>query len=290
MDEKLEQMKKQYMDVPIPNELNFIVKKALKQKKKSIFKSKWFVGVGAAAMAFVIGINTSPAFAYALSEVPLVGKLVQVLTFREYKIDDGTFKANIEVPAITNLENKSLEHALNQKYLEESKKLYSDFMSDMEDLKQNGGGHMGIDSRYVVKTDNDRILSVGRYVVNTVGSSSTTMKYDTIDKKDQVLITLPSLFKDDRYIKMISDNIKEQMIKQMNDDPDQFYWVAGVPNAVNDYFETISKDQSFYINNEGKLVISFDKYEVAPGFMGVVEFIISTNVLSDVLVSHEYVK
>jgi len=287
MDEKLEQMKKQYIDVPIPNELDFIVKKTIKQRKKGIFEYKWLVGISAAAIAFVIGINASPAFAYALSEVPLVGKLVQVLTFREYKIDDGTFNANIEVPAITNLENKSLEHALNQKYLEESKKLYSDFMADMESLKQSGGGHLGIDSRYVVKTDNDRILSIGRSYVNTVGSSSTTMKYDTIDKKNQVLITLPSLFKDDRYIKMISDNIKEQMKKQMKEDSDKTYWLD-VLNEGN--FELISKDQSFYINNDGKLVISFDKYEVAPGYMGVVEFIIPTNVLSDVLVSHEYIK
>ncbi|MFB8736384.1 hypothetical protein ACEQPO_30285 [Bacillus sp. SL00103] len=36
------------------------------------------------------------------------------------------------------------------------------------------------------------------------------MTYDTIDKKNHVLITLPSLFKDDRYIDVISENIKEQ--------------------------------------------------------------------------------
>ncbi|MCY7487509.1 RsiV family protein [Paenibacillus alvei] len=290
MDKKLEKIIEQYRDVPIPKELDFIVKKTIKQRKKGIFKHEWLVGTGAAAIAFVIGINASPAFAYALSEVPLVGKLVQVLTFREYKIDDGNFTARIEVPALKNLENKSLEHSLNQKYLEESKKLYSDFKKEMESVKQSGGGHLGVDSRYVVKTDNDRILSIGRSYVNTVGSSSTTIKYDTIDKKNQVLITLPSLFIDDRYIKLISDNIKEQMIKQVKDDPDKFYWVAGVPNTVNSYFENISKDQNFYINNDGKLVISFDKYEVAPGFMGVVEFIIPTNVLTDVLVSQEYIK
>ncbi|MDU5177028.1 RsiV family protein, partial [Clostridium sp.] len=41
---------------------------------------------------------------------------------------------------------------------------------------------------------------------------------------------------------------------------------------------------------EGKLVISFDKYEVAPGYMGVVEFVIPTEILSDSLVSNEYIK
>lgn len=32
------------------------------------------------------------------------------------------------------------------------------------------------------------------------------------------------------------------------------------------------------------------KYEVAPGYMGVVEFQIPTEVIKDALVSHEYIK
>lgn len=40
-------------------------------------------------------------------------------------------------------------------------------------MKENGGGHLRVNSGFIVKTDNDRILSVGRYVVNTLGSSST---------------------------------------------------------------------------------------------------------------------
>ena len=161
----------------------------------------------------------------------------------------------------------------------------------MEDMKEKGGGHLGVDSGYVIKTDTDRILSVGRYVVNTVASSSTTFKYDTIDKKNEVLITLPSLFKDDSYVDIISENIKEQMIKRHEADDMMFYWVEGVEEeSLVDLFEKISKEQSFYINSEDKLVISFDKYEVAPGYMGIQEFVIPTEVISEILVSDEYIK
>jgi len=62
-----------------------------------------------------------------------------------------------------------------------------------------------------VKTDTDRILSIGRYVLTVAGSSSTVFKYDTVDKKEGILITLPSLFKDNSYIEIISENIKDQM-------------------------------------------------------------------------------
>lgn len=286
MNEQLEKLKRKYKNTPIPHELDVVVKQALKpRKKRRLNMINSLGGVAAAAMIMITGINTSPTLANALSEVPLVGSLVKVFTFTEYTVAEETIEADIKVPAIANMEHKMLQATLNNKYLEESKKLYDDFTAEMEKLKKNGGGYLGVESDYVIKTDNDRILVVGRYVVNTVGSSSTTFKYDTIDKKNQLLITLPSLFKDDRYISLISDNIKEQMTAQMNADPDKVYWVEGAMS-----FETIAKDQTFFINDEGKLVISFDKYEVAPGYMGVVEFIIPTDVIAHVLVSNEYIK
>jgi hypothetical protein len=291
MNEQLEQLKSKYKSTPIPDELDFVVKRAIKQSKKR--HGGWMkslVGVGAAAIIFVTGINASPTFAKALSDVPLVGSLVKVLTFTEFKVDEETANADIKVPVITNMENKTLEAALNDKYLQESKKFYNDFTAEMAELKKNGGGHTGVESGYEVKTDNDQILSIGRYVVNTVGSSSTTFKYDTIDKKNQLLITLPSLFKDDSYIKRISENIKEQMRQQMKADPDKTYWTVEKDGKNELDIDPIRKDQSFYINNDGKLVISFDKYEVAPGYMGVVEFIIPTDVIADALVSNAYIK
>lgn len=282
MSEQLEPLKRKYKNTPIPDELDFVVKRALKQRKKGrSYLSKSLTGVGAAAILLIAGINASPTLAKALSEMPIVGSLVKVVTFTEFKVAEETIEAEIKVPAISNMENKTLEAALNNKYLEQSKKLYDDFTAEMEDLKKNGGGHLGVESGYVIKTDNDQILVVGRYVVNTVGSSSTTFQYDTVDKKNQLLITLPSLFKDDSYISLISENIKAQMTEQMKADPDKIYW---------DEIDNIDKNQSFYINNEGKLVISFNKYEVAPGYMGVVEFIIPTDVIADVLVSDEYIK
>ena len=81
------------------------------------------------------------------------------------------------------------------------------------------------------------------------------------------------------------------MIKRHEADDMMFYWVEGVEEeGLVDLFEKISKEQSFYINSEGKLVISFDKYEVAPGYMGIQEFVIPTEVISEILVSDEYIK
>ncbi len=297
-EQDLEQLKKEYMNVPIPSELDFVVKRSLQEGRRKMHRKNNFKKIRTVAASLVaavailaVGVNSSAAFAKTLSEVPLVGNVVKVLIFREYIVNEDTFNAEIKVPAIDGLKNKNLENSLNEKYLTENEKLYEEFIAEMKDLKEKGGGHLGVDSGYVVKTDTDRILSVGRYVVNTAASSSTVFKYDTIDKQNEVLITLPSLFKDDSYVEVISANIKEQMRKQHQVDENKIYWVEGVEEeGFVDLFEKISKEQSFYINTDSKLVISFDKYEVAPGYMGVVEFVIPTEILADILAGDEYIK
>lgn len=296
-NKNLEKLKEDYLDTPIPNELDFVVRKAIKQGRNKMKMKKNIKKTVAAAASIAVltvgitaGVNANPVFAENLSKVPVVGGIVKVLKFKEFDVNENGYNANIDVPKIDGLDDKGLENSLNEKYLEENTKLYNQFMTDMEELEKAGGGHMGVDSGYVVKTDNDEILSVGRYVVNTVGSSSTIFKYDTIDKKNQVLITLQSLFKDDSYIEIISKNIKEQMIENNKADENKIYWVEGVQEDGFDLFEAISNTQNFYINEGGNLVISFDKYEVAPGYMGVLEFVIPTEILSDILVGNNYIK
>jgi hypothetical protein len=292
MDKNLEKLKSNYMDIEIPTELDEVVNKALNSHyKKKKTQLKVLMGSGAAAALLMLALNTSPTFAKSLSKIPVLGDVVKVMTFVEYKVDDEKHQAKIKVPAISNLKDKNLEQSLNDKYLSENKQLYQEFMQEVETLKKQGDGQLGVESGYVVKTDNEGILAIGRYVVNTVGSSSTTFKYDTIDKKNQVLLTLPIIFKNQNYLETISENIKDQMKQQMKEDKSKVYWIldAGVENPI-DPFEKITPNQNFYINADNKLVISFDKYEVAPGYMGVLEFIIPTEVLSDDLLGSEYIK
>ena len=48
-------------------------------------------------------------------------------------------------------------------------------------------------------------------------------------------------------------------------------------------FSEITGEENFYISQDGKLTLVFDEYTVAPGYMGVVEFEIPTEVIAGIV-------
>ena len=90
---------------------------------------------------------------------------------------------------------------------------------------------------------------------------------------------MQSLFRDGTdYITPISEFIRADM-KARHGKNDEFFWLE---EPGPDAFEKIREDQKFYINSEGNIVISFEKYEVAPGASGNPEFEIPAEVVADI--------
>ncbi|NCC80900.1 MAG: DUF3298 domain-containing protein [Clostridia bacterium] len=283
---QLKNIKDIYESTEIPGELEFVVKKTIRRHKMKTITKNFVLSAAALMLIFTGSINLNQNIAIAMSNVPVVGSIVHVLNFRFDVIENDNVYAKVEAPVIEGLENKELANALNSKYYEESKALYDEFVEEMGDIIAQDG-HLGVESGYEIITDTEDILSLGRYTVNIVGSSSTEFKYDTIDKKNNILITLPGLFKDDQYVEIISQYIKETMKEKMEEDDGLVYWVN---EEDIEPFENIDANQPFYITPEQKLVISFNKYEVAPGYMGVVKFEIPTEIISHLLVGDMYIK
>lgn len=286
----LEQLKNDYQQIPIPKELDTMIKNTLEQEASERRRQNrlhtWrntALTAAAVAAVFIASINLSPTVATALANVPGLGTLVEVFTFGGYTVEENNFEANIAIPQVSGLD-PAITELLNQKYLAEGQALYDEFKADMDAVKEEfPDAHMGLDYNYEIKTNDDRVFSLSRYVVNTVGSSSTEVRYDTVDKKTQTIVTLPSLFTDGAdYVTLISDHIKAQMRQQMAADESLVYWLDD-EEIPDENFTAIAPDQEFYINPDGQLVICFDKYAVAPGYMGAVQFVIPTDVLAPIL-------
>lgn len=286
-----------------PAPLSRMVEKTIQKDRKN----RWHrtlkrTGIGlVASFSLIILMTAHPAMAKSLQGIPLVGEAFKVISIANI-YDDGSYNSTIETPVIviespsetTPVQEPSSQEAqvveiveeLNSRYKEESQALYEAFMAEVEEIEANGGGHLGVDSGYDILTDDDRFFAVSRYVVNTVASSSTVKSFDTIDKENGWLLTLPSLFKDDAYLDVISQWLKDEMVRQMAEDDQVIYWVEGVnPSFV---FEGIEANQDFYINKDHQLVIAFDKYLVGPGYMGLREFPLPYKLLEPHLVNPDY--
>lgn len=279
---KIDKLKENYNNIKIPARLNDVVNDAINKKSNHKIQTKWLVT--AASICAVVGaININPVFADNLEQIPVIGNLVKIVNFSNYQIKDNGYEASIKVPKIEGLDNKELEYKLNKEFEENGKKLYSQYLEEVKGLKEsNESGHKSAESWYEVKTDNDNILSLVIYEYEAEGSSNTTRRFYNIDKKNQTVLTLEGMFKNDDYINVISENIKQQMAEQMKRDKNKIYWLND-KEARNSNFKSIKKDQGFYINKSGELVICFDKYEVGPGAMGLVEFTIPKDIIKPLM-------
>ncbi|CEJ72963.1 anti-sigma(V) factor RsiV [[Clostridium] sordellii] len=279
---KIDKLKENYNNIKIPARLNDVVNDAINKKSNHKIQTKWLVT--AASICAVVGaININPVFADNLEQIPVIGNLVKIVNFSNYQIKDNGYEASIKVPKIEGLDNKELEYKLNKEFEENGKKLYSQYLEEVKGLKEsNESGHKSAESWYEVKTDNDNILSLVIYEYEAEGSSNTTRRFYNIDKKNQTVLTLEGMFKNDDYINVISENIKQQMAEQMKKDKNKIYWLND-KEARNSNFKSIKRDQGFYINKSGELVICFDKYEVGPGAMGLVEFTIPKDIIKPLM-------
>ena len=99
MDNRLKELEKQYKDVPVPKELDAIVEASLNKKpqKRKKHVPKWVFSSVAAAAIFTAGLNVSPTMARNLADIPVLGNVVEVLTFVNYELEEESYSANIEV-------------------------------------------------------------------------------------------------------------------------------------------------------------------------------------------------
>ncbi|WP_244562990.1 DUF4179 domain-containing protein [Paenibacillus uliginis] len=102
-------MKQTYHDIEIPAELAAVTQQAIErgksQRKRTITRNRWMKTMSASTAAvlaiFVISVNTMPAFANSLEDVPGLGKLVKILQFNKGSAEGGTIQDSTDVSFIT---------------------------------------------------------------------------------------------------------------------------------------------------------------------------------------------
>lgn len=278
--------KEKYRKIDAPESLKRKVTFLGKRKKSKAVVIKTAAAAACIAASFVTALNVSPQFAYAMSGIPIMKSIVSVVTFSKYEHNENGYSAKVAVPKIEGLLDKDLQDKLNNEFAENANAIIAAYENDVRELKEAFGDetvHLGIESDYEIKTDNDKILALDVYIFTAAGSSNTVHSFYNIDKVSGTLIELADMFKPGSdYVTPISEYITGEM-KRINADEDGMFWIAGDEEFF-DGFEKIKSDQNFYIKSNGNIVICFDKYEVAAGAQGCPEFEIPNSVIKDILV------
>ena len=68
------------------------------RKRRSRYWGRW---VAAALALFLLTPNVSPTAAAAMTELPVLGAVVKLITFRNYAWDDGVHSAEASVPELS---------------------------------------------------------------------------------------------------------------------------------------------------------------------------------------------
>ena len=266
------------------------MKEEIKRQRRAHFlrrMSKAAATAAALAAAFLILPNTSASVAHAMEQIPLVGQWVQVVTFRDYQVETERNHADIQLAAV-GIEGTQDDGAVQETLEKTTARINADIQSITGELinefEKNMADEMGYQDLIVkseVLTRTEEYFTIKLLCYQGAGSGYQWNYYYTIDLRTGEQLKLQDLFSEGAdYITPISDSIKNQMQEQMDADENVYYWLHDEIEALN--FRSITDETSFYVNGDGDVVIGFNEGDVAPMYMGAVEFVIPVEVLSDI--------
>lgn len=291
----LERAKQRYNEIPIPDELSGRIqlevrlakeRQAEDEKREKVklpkrpipFRrlQKSAAAAAAVLLIFAGALNTNMAFAKSAEELPVIGVLARVLTFRSYEEKTDDLEISVEIPSIDMIAEdlKGAEQPVNEEilrlceqYAAEAEKRaieYRDAFFATGGTEEECKAHnIQIRVWYEVKAQSDKYLSLAVMGTENWTNAYSRTKYYNIDLQSGSLVSLSDI---------LGENYKQKADQEISRQIRERQKAGGV---YFDGFEGISEDTQFYLNESGEPVIVFEPYEIAPGSEGRQEFVIS---------------
>lgn len=288
---KLEIMKERYDRIEIPEELSTRINGEIEKSRerqgekgragRSHRFKKVMRSVEAAAAAvcilFIAALNVSPVFAKEAEQLPMIGGLARILTFRSYEAEKDDIAVSVEIPTIEMItEDTGISvDEINQEILARCNQYADEAVMRAEEYRvaflETGGTpeewaehDIRITVSYEIKQQNNQYLSfIVRGTENWTTAYSES-RYYNLDLRTGEMVTLKDLLGGD-YEELANESIREQIAERQKAGEVFF-------TAEEGGFAGISEDAKFYINERNRPVIVFGKYEIAPGSSGEIEF------------------
>lgn len=292
MEEELRVLKRNYQKPQMSkNQLDKLRKRMeeanMANRRENSKKKMIRFGAAAIVGAFMILPNTSASIAHAMEQIPIIGQLVEVVTFRDYSYETDRNVADIEVPEIK-LDEQVADSEVQEKLERSAEEINAEIQKITDKLIEEFEANLEYEEGYqdivvkseILATETD-YFTLKLICYQGAGSGYQWNYYYTIDLNTGERLRLKDIFQEGAdYITPISENIKAQMQAQMDADEQVYYWLNDEIEEWN--FKAITDETSFYMNDKGNVVIGFDEGDVAPMYMGAVEFEIPAEVLQGI--------
>ena len=206
----------------------------------------------------------------------MLGDLARVVTVTEYSIADEERLIDVRMPAVEDTGNTDLEQRINTEIQTRIDAILAEAQARAEETRAafvaTGGDPdefipVTISVDYEVKCQSSQYLSFVVLKTETKASAYTELFCYNIDLETGRELTLQDMLGPD--YKEIANQVIREEIARRSQNPDNVYFdgTDGIEG-----FQSINADQKFYINAGGNPVVIFEKYEIAPGYMGQQEF------------------
>ena len=270
--------KTKYDEIEIPQELSSVVYDAIetglksKTKKYNVINRFGVIAAGLIAI-FIIPLNLNQAYAETLYQIPIIGEISKMFTFREYHFEDDIQYVDVKIPQFSNEGKTDLEKRVNEEIVktineevenskQRAKEYYDAFIETggkpEEFMKRE------IEVNYEIKCASDKYVS---FVINkweTWANAYCQQYFYNLDMETGRELTLKDL---------LGNDYKEIVMKSINNtianwsEEQKFYLFEEVNIA-----DLINENTKFYLNDQQQVVIVFGKYEIAAGAAGIIEF------------------
>ena len=208
---------------------------------------------------------------------------IKMETVSEYVDDSDTFTADIVIPQVSGMSDQEEEDAINTKLEQTGNDLIAQYKSDLQDVLETygkgEGPHFASLFSYDLVAESDNAISYSTTITHISASAGLDTEFFVFDKDTGTRVTLNDIFDHNpNYMANLKAYLLEEIeIRRTKEDTP--FWEG---SELDTGFENIEARNRYYLDQDGNLVIYFEKYDIAPGAWGPIMFTIPEEVFDKI--------
>lgn len=188
---------------------------------------------------------------------------LQLLKEKHYETE-GTI-VTVKIPHVVNVKDDKVKKVINKLITQ----AIDDFTNEFKefDKEPNTEHKLIADITFQNYYSDDKIISFSINATQIMADSYLQKKFYTVDLKTGEVYNIEHFLGSD-YQNIVKKSVQQQIAENKEKYPNLMYFDEALNNLK------ITNEQPFYINKDNQVVVVFNQFEIAPGYMSLPEFII----------------